>query len=92
MIGIDTGLNIDGVTICGGGAKSKIWCEIFASIFNLPVSTLQNEYGASFGAAIIAMVGCNEYSSFEETTSKLITFNNTYYPNKNLVEKYNKKY
>jgi xylulokinase len=36
----------------GGGAKSKLWLQIVADIFQTPVLTLQEEEAAAFGAAI----------------------------------------
>jgi xylulokinase len=36
----------------GGGAKSKLWLQIVADIFQTPVVTLEEEEAAAFGAAI----------------------------------------
>ena len=58
----------------------------------MPISILKNEFGASFGAAMIAMIGCREYDSFEEIISKLVSLKVTYYPEENVVKKYIKKY
>lgn len=39
----------------GGGAKSKIWRQIMADIFNAEVVTLQVSEGAAYGAALQAL-------------------------------------
>lgn len=39
----------------GGGAKSKLWLQIVADIFQTPVVTLKEEEAAAFGAAIQAI-------------------------------------
>jgi xylulokinase len=39
----------------GGGAKSKIWRQIMADIFNVEVVTLKVSEGAAYGAALQAL-------------------------------------
>lgn len=66
----------------GGGAKSKVWCQILADIFYAEVVCMNNEEGAAFGAALQALWAyrintgksetieniCNQYVSTDETT------------------------
>lgn len=78
--------------ICGGGANSELWVNIFANVLNLPLEILDTNNGAALGAAIMAMVGNGEYSSIVEATSKIINVKRTIYPDKMIVEKYNKNY
>ena len=46
----------------------------------------------AFGAAILAAVGCGQYATVEEATSKLIQVVETTDQTPELVEAYNKKY
>src|SRR2546422_4189741 len=39
----------------GGGAKSKVWRQIIADIFNSEVVTLKVSEGAAYGAALQAL-------------------------------------
>jgi sugar (pentulose or hexulose) kinase len=39
----------------GGGAKSKVWRQIMADVFNAEVVTLQVSEGAAYGAALQAL-------------------------------------
>ena len=87
-----SGTVIDKTKVCGGGAKSKIWRKILANVLGIPVSRPQIEEGPSYGAAILAMVGCGEYSTVEEATKKLIHLKDTEMPDENLVKEYDKKY
>jgi len=43
------------VRATGGGAKSKLWRQIMADVFNAPVVTLRVSEGAAFGAALQAL-------------------------------------
>jgi len=46
------GLTPSEIRATGGGAKSKLWLQIVADIFQTPVVTLKEEEAAAFGAAI----------------------------------------
>ena len=86
------GLTVTKATICGGGAKSKVWREITANILNLPVSVPQTEQGPAYGAGILAMVGCGEYNTVQAAIDKLVTLKGEIKPNTRLAQKYNQKY
>ena len=87
-----SGVKIDATKICGGGGKSKIWRKIVANVLGIPVLRPQIEEGPSYGGAILAMVGCGEYSSVLEATNVLIKTKDVTEPDPELVAKYNKKY
>jgi xylulokinase len=52
------GIEINRVTMCGGGAKNPIWRKVIADVLDEPVCLLRREEGPGFGACILAMVGC----------------------------------
>lgn len=54
---------ISGLRICGGGAKSEIWRQIFADVLGMPLLYSGQDGGASAGAAIFAGVGAGIYST-----------------------------
>jgi xylulokinase len=85
------GMKIQRTKICGGGAKSHLWKKILSNIMNLKLDIIENEEGPSYGAAILAAVGCGEFSSVEETKN-IIKIIDTVNPNKELVNKYEEKY
>lgn len=86
------GMEIKRSTICGGGAKSPLWCSIVANVMNMEIVTLKKEEGPAMGGAILAMVGCGEYSDVYEAVEKLVKYDKTYSPNPEIVEKYEKQY
>ena len=79
-------------TICGGGAKSNLWRQIIADTLNLPLYTTSNKQGASYGAAILAMVGNNEYEDVATACKNILHQELTNTPMKENVKYYNKKY
>lgn len=44
-----------GIVLTGGGSNSREWCQIVADICRLPVNLLEQDEGASFGAALQAL-------------------------------------
>ena len=86
------GVNVARTRINGGGAKSPLWCKIIANVLNVKVDKINSAEGPAFGAAILACVGCGQYASVEEATSKLIQVVETTEQDENIVSLYNKKY
>jgi len=64
--------NIESMTICGGGAKSRLWKQMLADLYSCPVNTLQTDEGPALGAAILAGTGCGVFSSVEEGCGRII--------------------
>ena len=85
-------LTISSTKICGGGAKSKVWKTIIANVFGVPVYTLAVEEGPAYGAAILAMVGSNEYPSIEDAVNSVVSIKEKITPNKELIDLYKDKY
>ena len=68
----EIGLPIEQVYATGGGARSKLWRQIQADVYNTELVTINIAEGPAFGAAILAGVGAGVYSSIEEATDRLI--------------------
>lgn len=86
------GINIERTKICGGGAKSPLWCNIIANVMSLKVDLLENEEGPALGGAMLAAVAAGTFAGVEEAAAKIVKVRETIEPDKELVEKYEKKY
>ena len=86
------GIPLNKTKICGGGAKSPLWRTIIANVMNMEVERITSEEGPGLGAAMLAAVGCGEYSSVEEAAGKIVKVLDTEKPVPELTEKYEKKY
>jgi xylulokinase len=51
------------IRLGGGGARSPLWSQIQADIYNHPVELLQADEGAAFGAALLAGTSINAWPS-----------------------------
>ena len=86
------GAKIPRTKLCGGGAKSKLWRQIIANVMNMPVDIPQTEQGPSYGAAMLAMVGCGEYRSVAEAASAIVRVKETVLPVPEIAAAYEQKY
>ncbi len=86
------GIRIESTKICGGGAKSPLWKRIMANVLGIRVEVIESEEGPGYGGAILAAVGCGEYKDVEEAAEKLVKVVDVIEPEKELTEKYEKKY
>ncbi|MBE3127428.1 MAG: xylulokinase [Candidatus Atribacteria bacterium] len=62
----ELGIKIEQVIASGGGAKSRVWRQIQADVFNKELSMTQSIEQAAMGAAILAGVGVGIYKNTEE--------------------------
>jgi len=58
-------------SIIGGGAKSRLWCQIVSDIFGVELVKPAYE-DASFGTAILAGVGIGLFKDFNEAVEQLL--------------------
>ena len=64
----------------GGGASSRLWCQIKADMTGKTLITLENSETACLGSAILAGVGIGLFSSVE-TAAAMIKTKHRYTPN-----------
>jgi len=60
------------IVVNGGGAKSSLWRQILADVFNAKIVTVNASEGAAFGAAVLAAVGTGAYSSVVEASQAML--------------------
>ncbi len=86
------GVKIEKSTVCGGGARSKLWLKILANVLSIPLEIPKTEEGPAFGGAMLAMVATGAYESVEECAKALLSVKDTVYPDVEIAEKYAEKY
>ncbi len=88
----ELGIEITSVTAWGGGAKNKIWRQIQADIFNLPILISSTQEGSAYGAAITAAVGTGIYPTIKEACQEWIKIKAKVLPTPKNVALYNQAY
>ena len=84
------GIEIKRSTVCGGGAKSKLWMKILANILDIELVIPSIEEGPGYGGAILAMTACGLYNSVKDAVS--IEVKEVIKPDEKLVALYKERY
>lgn len=79
------------ILVIGGGAKGKIWRQIMADIFHIPIQIPEClEEANSMGAAVIGGVGAGLYQNFD-AIDRFLKITDTVYPNNENTAYYAKR-
>jgi len=77
----------------GGGMKSGLWAEIQASVSGQKIYlATTDEGGAAYGAAILSLVGCKEFSTVQDACQRLVRFDKQVKPNRAMRRTYQKHF
>ena len=82
----------DQVRISGGGAKSPIWRQLIADIFGTELVTVGTTEGAAYGAALLAGVGADVWSSVEAACADVVEVKDPVRPDPDVHEQYEATY
>ena len=76
----DNGCEIHQITMMGGASKSPPWCQMIASITNIPINRLNQADICGVGAAMIAACGLGIYDSYEQAAEQMVHTEHIYEP------------
>lgn len=74
------------VRLGGGGARSPLWRQIQADVYDHEVEILAAEEGAAYGAALLAGVGAKFWSSVDEACDAAVKVQQRVQPDSNAVK------
>jgi len=63
------GVSPQTIIASGGGAKSRLWMQIMADIFNEPIQISGQSEQACFGAALVAGIGAGMYKNYRDAAA-----------------------
>ena len=72
----ELGISPGEIRATGGGARSPVWRQILADVFDAEVVCVKSEEGAAFGAALQAMWACGE-GGIEELCDRFVALDET---------------
>ena len=67
--------------VSGGGARSRLWLEIVASVLGLPLERCVADEGSAYGAALLAGVADGRFATAEEAVAACVRVRETVEPN-----------
>lgn len=86
-----TGLPVSDLRVGGGGARSQLWTQIFADVFNRRLTVLREE-ASPLGAAMLAGIGVGVFSNPQEAIASCVRSAGIREPNPREVESYRRYY
>lgn len=86
------GANVGTLRATGGSANSRVWTQIKADVTGKAIDIPGSGFETTLGAAILAGVGVGVYKDFDDAVSKTIRVKQTYTPNEENQEVYEKGY
>ena len=86
------GVEISRSTLCGGGARSELWCKILCNVLNIPLDLPKTEEGPGYGGAMLAMVGTGLYSNVQDCAKALLSVQKTILPEAEIAARYENQY
>jgi len=76
----------------GGGARSRLWLEIVASVLGLPLELTAVEEGSAYGAALLAGVANGVFANAAEAVAACVRVRETVEPNVDWAPAYEEGY
>ncbi len=83
---------IEQVRASGGGARSELWRQIQADVYNTPLVTINTTEGPAYGVALLAGVGTGVWQSVPEACDATIKITGTTTPDPERVKVYDAYY
>ena len=76
----------------GGGARSRLWLEIVASVLDIPLERSVVDEGSAYGAALLAGIAGGTFASAHEAVSACVRVRETVEPNPDWATRYAEGY
>ncbi len=78
--------------VSGGGARSRVWLEIVASVLDLPLERTTIDEGSAYGAALLAGVGGGVFADAAEAVEACVRIRETVGPRTEWTSVYDEGY
>lgn len=88
----EQGASPQSARIIGGGARSRLWRQICADAFGLPIATTHPNAGPAYGAALLAAVGCGIFADVRQAVEARVKPGAAVHPNPANAAAYNELY
>jgi len=88
----ELGVEVEQIRASGGGARSALWRQIQADIFDTEIVTVNETEGAAYGAAILAAVGVGIFNSVAGACRQLVRVESSVEPIPTHTARYDELY
>jgi xylulokinase len=84
----ELGVSPESGRVSGGGARSRLWLEIVASVLDLPLERCAVDEGSAYGAALLAGVASGAFASAGDAVAACVRVRETIEPNAPWAQRY----
>lgn len=88
----ELGVPAESIRLGGGGARGKLWQQIQADIYGMPVDLIAADEGAAYGAGLLAGVGVGVWPSVESACDAAVHVAKSVRPQPKNVALMNRQY
>jgi xylulokinase len=88
----DIGVPITSIQLGGGGARGRLWQQIQADIYGMPVELLEADEGAAYGAGLLAGVGTGVWPSVDAACEETVRVAKTVQPDPSIAARMSMQY
>ncbi|MGD0574893.1 MAG: FGGY family carbohydrate kinase [Anaerolineales bacterium] len=74
------GLPTEELRVVGGGARSRLWCQIKSDVTGIPACVPEMTDSASIGSAMLALVAIGAFDSFPQAAGNLVRVREAFDP------------
>ena len=86
------GIELSSSTVCGGGAKSEMWCQMLANVLDMDLKLPATEQGPGYGGAMLAAVAAGVYASVGEAVEAITSVRAMVHPDPEAASAYDARY
>ena len=86
------GVDARSVRLVGGAAKSPVWCQLLADVFERPVELLQTSETGCLGAALYAGTAVGIYPDIAAAVDQAVTVTDRFEPDESAAAAYKKAF
>ncbi len=76
----DLGIELDQIIVSGGGARGRLFMQIFSDVFGIPAIRNEITDAAGLGSAICVAVATNAYDTFGTAIEKMVRIRDLFHP------------
>lgn len=74
------GVTIDSARLTGGGARSRVWGQMFADVLNTPMEVVTGDEMGARGVAMCAGIGAGVYRDYADAAAQVVWVEHRYQP------------
>jgi len=75
------GVDVQAARLTGGGARSRVWGQMFADALHIPMEVVTGDEMGARGAAMCAGIGAGVYRDYADAAAQVVRVEHRYTPN-----------